>query len=142
MSEKRVLVVDDDRSHSAAVASILSPLGYEIDVAEDGRSALHFVHRRPFALAILDYQMPGMDGIELFQQIQHVQPDVKGVLLTAYTTIDKVFPAIESGIERVLAKPVNAVELVDVVQHYVGPPPTGERSPEQAGQQKPGGKTT
>lgn len=120
-----VLIVDDDRTHSTAVAAILSPLGYEIDVAKDGPTAIKLVQQSPYALAILDYQMPGMHGVELFRQIHELRPEMKGVLLTAYTTLDKVFPAIDSGIERVLSKPVDANELVPLVELLVGPPNLG-----------------
>ena|ERR1043166_2672481 len=125
MVRQRMLVVDDDRSHLAAVETILAELGYELDIAADGASALELAARKPFALAILDYQMPNLNGVEVFQGIRHLQPQIHGVLLTAYTTIDKVFPAIDSGIERVLSKPVNAQELVPLVEELVGAPVKG-----------------
>jgi len=71
-------------------------------------------------LAVLDYQMPGMDGIELFARMQRIHPALPGVFLTAYPTINTVFPAIGVGIERVLAKPVDSHELIPLVESLVG----------------------
>jgi DNA-binding response OmpR family regulator len=119
----RVLVVDDERSITSAVATILEQAHYDVEVAFDGPSAIEIALHKPLGLAVLDYQMPGMDGIELFREIRELQPDLQGVLLTSYTTIDKVFPAIDSGISRVLSKPVNAKELLPVVDDLIGHPP-------------------
>lgn len=120
MRGRRLLVVDDDRSNSMVVERILTPLGYSVDVAQRGSEALELVERLTFDLAILDYQMPETDGVQLFRQIREVQPELPGVLLTAYPTIDKIFPAMNSGIFRVLSKPVNAKELVTLVETLVG----------------------
>jgi len=119
---KRLLVVDDDRSHSAVVVGILTRNGYEADAVDNGQSAVELAATKEFALAILDYQMPELNGVDTFQRIRELQPDLHGVLLTAYTTIDKVFPAIDSGIERVLSKPVDVHELLPVVQSIIGLP--------------------
>ncbi len=121
MNDQRLLLVDDDRSNSAAVAAILAPLGYAIDVAIDGDSALELAGENTYDLAIVDYQMPGMDGVELFRQLHKRYPRTRGIMLTSYTTIDKVFPAIDNGIERVLAKPVDAKVLIPLVRELTGP---------------------
>ena len=102
MSERRVLVVDDDRSVSGLVATILADGGYTVDVANDGRSALKLVAENPYILAVLDYQMPDMDGVEVFQRAREQQPDLVGIFLTAYANINTVFPAIDAGIERAI----------------------------------------
>ena len=115
-----ILVVDDDRGNCAVVSKLLGDLGYLVDVAYDGLSALEMAESKDYQLAVLDYQMPGMDGIELFARIQRIHPELPGVLLTAYPTINTVFPAIGVGIERVLAKPVDSQELVPLVESLVG----------------------
>jgi DNA-binding response OmpR family regulator len=121
MSDARVLVVDDDRSVSGVVAAILTDRGYAVDVASDGRSALKLVAENSYILAVLDYQMPDMDGVEVFRRARERQPDLLGIFLTAYANINTVFPAIDAGIERVLAKPPSRRELVPVVEELIGP---------------------
>lgn len=120
MSEIHLLVVDDDRSNCAVVSSLLTKEGYQVDVANDGEHALKMVENRPYSLALLDYQMPGMDGVELYRKIREKRPDTLGVFLTAYTTLDTVYPAITAGAERVLAKPVNRDELIPLIEKMVG----------------------
>jgi CheY-like chemotaxis protein len=122
MVSQRILVVDDDRSACAAVRRMLTGEGYVVDTADNGISALEAVERQDYDLAILDYQMPGMDGIELCQRIRQMKPEIPAVFVTAYTTINTVFPAVLAGAERVLSKPVDIHELVPVVQELIGKP--------------------
>jgi len=121
MSNIRVLVVDDDRSVSGLVAEILTNRGYTVDVASDGHAALKLVAEHPYNLAVLDYQMPDMDGVEVFRRAREQQPDLLGIFLTAYANLNTVFPAIDAGIERVLAKPPSRRELIPVVEELIGP---------------------
>ncbi|MBI2826323.1 MAG: response regulator [Planctomycetia bacterium] len=115
MCASRVLVVDDDRSSREVVAKLLSSDGYKVDVAADGPTALELMDRAPYDLAVLDYQMPGMSGVDTFRKAREVCPDIRGIFITAYANINTVFPAIDAGVERVLAKPLNARELLSVV---------------------------
>src|SRR5947209_7963927 len=108
----QLLVVDDDRSNCAIVSRLLADQGYEVDVANGGVEALELVAQHPYVLAVLDYQMPGMDGVELYRRIREMRPALIGVFLTAFTTLNTVYPAIEAGVERILAKPVNRDELI------------------------------
>jgi len=119
MTDLRVLVVDDDRGNCEVVARLLAERGYQVDTACDGESALDLINQFAYQLAVLDYQMPGMNGVELFRRARGIRPEMKGVFLTAYTSINTVFPAIEAGVERVLAKPADARELIPLVDHLV-----------------------
>lgn len=119
MGQARVLVVDDDRSNVLVVSKLLKDAGFEVDTACDGKTALQMVEKNAYVVAVLDYQMPEMDGVELFQKVSAIQPDIRGIFLTAFTTLDTVYPAIMSGIERVLAKPVVRDELVPLVESLI-----------------------
>jgi CheY-like chemotaxis protein len=126
MHSPRVLVVDDDRSNAALVSRVLASKGYTVDVAADGKSALELVRERSYQLAVVDYQMPGMNGVELFREARCLQPALLGVFLTAYANINTVFPAIEAGVERVLAKPLDAEELLRLTKDLIGPGADGQ----------------
>jgi len=128
MSEVRLLVVDDDRACRDTVRKLLETRGYAIDTASCGTEALEMVTSRPYALAVLDYQMPGMNGVELYQKIQEVRGDMAAIFLTAFTTLDTVYPAIAAGVERILAKPVRSDELLPLVDSMVRRG-LGEQSP-------------
>jgi len=114
-----ILVVDDDKNTRLYVSKLLSVKNWNVDAAADGPAALALAHKKRYDAVILDYRMPGMNGIELCRRIEQIQPGVHRVFLTGFTTIDKVFPAIEAGAERVLAKPVDPAELVQVLEEQL-----------------------
>ncbi len=116
----RVLVVDDDRSNAELVSRTLASRGYAVDTAPDGTAALQLVKQHEYQLAVVDYQMPGMNGVELFRHAREIQPDLFGVFLTAYANINTVFPAIDAGAERVLSKPLNCEELLRLTKELIG----------------------
>ncbi|HEX5447399.1 MAG TPA: response regulator [Pirellulales bacterium] len=115
-----ILVVDDDPDACATTAKLLWAWGYQADVAHDGASAHKLADQKKYAIAIIDYMMPGMNGIELFRRMRRLQPDLAAIILTGYTSIDVVYPAIEAGILRVLAKPVDFNELMPIIEQHVG----------------------
>lgn len=122
MSPIRLLVVDDDRINRLLASKILADQGYTVDVADGGSAALRLVEKQPYALVVLDFEMPEMDGVELFRRIHDLNPATIGIFLTAFTTINTVYPAIAAGVERVLAKPVRRDELIALVESLVGRP--------------------
>lgn len=115
LEKPRVLVVDDDRTNRMLISKILAQSGYETDVADGGIAALEFIKNHFYEVAVLDYRMPGMNGVELFHEIRKQHPDTIGIFLTGYPTVNTIYPAIEAGVHRVLAKPVDADELLRVV---------------------------
>jgi DNA-binding response OmpR family regulator len=117
-----ILFVDDDPDACNIVATLLRAWHYDVDTARDGETALKLVDDKDYALALIDYRLPGINGVELFRRMRHRRPNVVGIFLTGFTTIDVVYPAIESGILRVLTKPVDFAELRPIIEEYVGVP--------------------
>jgi DNA-binding NtrC family response regulator len=115
-----ILIVDDEADACNLMAKLLLALGYQADAAQDGRTALRLVDCRRYGLAILDYEMPGMNGVDLFRRIRRARPDLAAVFVTGHTTIDVVFPAIEAGILRIFPKPVDFKELIPVLEEHLG----------------------
>lgn len=115
MFTHRLLVVDDDRHAREALVKVLQRRQVSVDLAKDGRQALKLAEGTPYSLAILDYQLPDMTGAEVLRAVRSILPNVPAIFVTAYATIDNVFPAIDAGAHRVLAKPFDADELLEAV---------------------------
>jgi CheY-like chemotaxis protein len=115
----RILVVDDDRGSSTVLLKIMTSRGFAVDVANDGVSAIGLIEKNHYDLAILDYEMPGMNGVELFREARKHQADLTGIFVTAHANLNTVFPAIDVGIERVLAKPVDSEEVIRVADELI-----------------------
>ena len=83
MTERRVLVVDDDRGVREALVVLLEWEGYAVEAAPDGPTALRLVAVRPPDLVVSDVSMPRMDGFELLARIRADHPSLPVLLLSA-----------------------------------------------------------
>jgi CheY-like chemotaxis protein len=117
-----ILVVDDDPDTCRNLADLLSDLGYRVDTAPDGPAALDRVRAGPYDVALLDYKMPGMDGVELYRRIKQVRAGTVAILVSAYTSPATRDEALGAGAWRVLAKPVDFPALLGLVDEAVGQP--------------------
>jgi DNA-binding NtrC family response regulator len=118
-----LLLIDDNSDACNLASKFISWTGdYDCDIATDVFTALALAERKPYALAIIDFQMPEMNGIELFRRLRQVQPGIKAIFLTGFAQIDVVFPAIQAGVLRVLAKPVDFEELIGAIDEYAFAP--------------------
>jgi CheY-like chemotaxis protein len=122
MAAAAMLLVDDDRDSCASLSDIITDLGYQVAVAYDGPTALELSRRRPYGLALLDYKMPGMTGVELYGRLKHVRADTVGVLVTAFAADATLQAASAAGIRRVLPKPVNFGHLIPPIEEVAGTP--------------------
>src|SRR5947209_8467154 len=92
-----LLVVDDDVDTCRNLSDILSDLGYHVDTAHDGPSALELVQKRRYDIALLDLKMPGMDGLELYRQIKKLQAGTVAMVVTAYASSATAEEALTAG---------------------------------------------
>ena len=122
MDGPNLLVVDDDRSNCAIICRTLAVQGYHVDEAFDGVSALGLIERTSCELAVLDYEMPGMNGVELFAEIVARQPRIMVVFLTGFKQFNTMHPAIIAGGTPVLGKPVDFTQLLRLIEDLVGKP--------------------
>lgn len=122
---KRILIVDDDADIVANLADILRDIGYQTESAMDGSAALKLVDlhcsngSRQFDLCLLDFKMPGIDGVELFEQIRAKLPQLKAIMMTAYAGDDGVKRAVAAGTWKVLRKPVDIKKLLLMIDEAV-----------------------
>ena len=119
--EPSILLVDDDVDICANLADILIDLGYRVDAAHDGATALGLIEKNRYDVAVLDYRMPGMNGVMLTREIRRVRPDTVSLLVSAYAGAAGE-EAISAGAWQVLAKPVDTPKLLKLVVQALGQP--------------------
>ena len=101
----RVLVVDDERSMRELLAIVLKREGYEVVLAENGRSAVAALERGPFDLLISDIKMPDMSGVEVLRAAKQMDPDILGIMITAFASTETAIEAMRLGACDYLSKP-------------------------------------
>ncbi len=117
---KRVLAVDDNPLALQTLAEMLRSMTFRVDEATSGTDALELVRAAdaasdPYAIAFLDWRMPGMDGIEAARRMEAMPLKVKPrrVIVTAYGREEVFHEAEGAGLEAVLVKPVSPSLLFD-----------------------------
>lgn len=83
----RVLVVDDDHDILQLLSRIIGRRGHEVVVGGNGFQGLRLVEEREFDVAVVDVEMPGMDGLETMQRMQTLRPALPIILMSAYTAL-------------------------------------------------------
>jgi len=130
------LVVDDNAHAREVLGEMLRRMGFAVTAVESGADALDEVRRaeaarRPYALVLLDWQMPGKDGITTAREIRNLPlldaPHL--VMVSAHGRDELLAAARRVGIQDVLIKPVTASLLFDTVVRLLGHAPTGEVLP-------------
>ena len=107
-----VLVVDDDRDHSKALAKIFERAGYQASTANDGQEALTFLAGRPFDLVITDLRMPRKNGLELLHGIRALCPQLPVIIVTAFGEWISYMDAMEGGAVDYMSKPVRREDIL------------------------------
>src|SRR3974377_616725 len=97
-----ILVVDDDVDTCRNLSDILTDLGYAVDTAHDGPSALDKVRKRSYDLALLDFKMPGMDGLALYREIRKLRAETVPIIVTAFASAATTTEALAAGAIQVL----------------------------------------
>jgi two-component system sensor histidine kinase/response regulator len=123
----RVLVVDDNEAAALILCEMLSAIGFQVESVASGAAALQAVAAsdadgRPFAFVMMDWLMPGMDGLETAREIQalHASAAPFVMMVTAHRREELVKGAELLGINHVLAKPVNSSLLVNTMMQLMG----------------------
>jgi two-component system, NtrC family, response regulator HydG len=107
----RVLVVDDDEPHAAAVAESLERVGYDCVVATSGAEGLRLIEEQVFDIIITDLIMQGVGGLEVLAKAKRELPDAEVVILTGHATIPTAVTAMQAGASTYLTKPLDINEL-------------------------------
>ncbi len=136
---RRVLVVDDNDSARQVLHDMLESMSFRVEAVASGMAALQQVQqasaqREPFDVLLVDWQMPGMDGIETLRRVRelNLQPPPHLLMVTAHCREEVLLGADKVGVEDVLLKPLNPSRLFDALIRSLageGPAPDFARLP-------------
>ena len=110
-TQARLLVVDDERSMRELLSIVLRREGYDVTLAENGRAAIDHLERARFDLLISDIKMPDMSGVDVLRAAKRIDPDILGIMITAFASADTAIEAMRLGAHDYLSKPFDVDEL-------------------------------
>jgi two-component system response regulator HydG len=102
-----ILVVDDDQGHRTMLKTLLRGWGYEIQLADDGETAVAAVEQEAFDLVLMDIRMVRMSGIEALERIKAMNPAIPVIIMTAYGDVETAVEAVRKGAYDYLQKPLD-----------------------------------
>lgn len=114
--DHKLLLVTEEPSTEHTLVDLLDRCGYEVDMASDRRAALELSERNAYHVAVLDETIQEDNGVEVFQEIERRQEAVGGILCCEDPRVDNVDTAIRAGMEHVVAKPIDAEEIVSLIE--------------------------
>ena len=121
MSDKNVMVVEDNEKNRKLMRVVLKAKGYNIIEASTGEEALNLLKNQKPDIILMDIQLPGIDGLTLIKQIKAsvVTKDIPIIAVTAYAMKGDEQKILDTGCNAYVSKPINTQELPLIVEKYI-----------------------
>jgi len=110
-----ILIVDDRFADRETLKAILEERGYSVVTASSGAEALARVKEKRFDIIFLDVRLPDIDGAQLFEQVEVIDPEVAVIMMTGYSEEESVKRAISQGAYTCIYKPFNVEKILTLV---------------------------
>jgi CheY-like chemotaxis protein len=114
----KILLVDDEKGVIEVCFEMLETLGYEVETASSGMEAIKIMDKDQsrIDLVILDMVMPGMNGLETYEAIRKICPDIRVLVSSGYSKEEELKAMIEKGCDDFILKPFDVVMLSEKLQ--------------------------
>jgi NADH-quinone oxidoreductase subunit E len=116
-----ILVVEDETIMRESLRDWLTDAGYHVETAEDGEKALSTLAKQEFGLVIIDLRLPRQDGLEILKQARTRQSQLKGIVITAYPSVQSAVEAMKEGAIDYMTKPCDLNKLEETIRKVLGP---------------------
>ncbi len=119
MSEK-ILIVDDEPDMLKLLSMIIrGKTPYEVTITNNPVEAVELVRNSSFDIVIADLKMPGLDGLQLLDEVKKRDEDVPVIIITAYGTIDAATEAIQKGAFDFITKPFKKEQILFTIEKAI-----------------------
>jgi excisionase family DNA binding protein len=120
IARPRVLVVDDESAIRDLLSKTLALAEYDVDLAQDGRTALERLRIIPYDLLITDLKMPGIDGLTVIREARRLKADIPVIIITGFSTEASAIEAVNLGVSGYLTKPFRVPRVLAVAAKALG----------------------
>jgi DNA-binding NtrC family response regulator len=115
----RILIADDEEVMQDVLSTLLSSESYKVDLACSGSQALDMIRDRDYSVVLLDLMMPGLDGLQVLEEMKKIDNSPVAVVLTAFASIDRAVKATKLGAFDFITKPFKNDELLLAVKNAI-----------------------
>jgi DNA-binding response OmpR family regulator/DNA-binding transcriptional ArsR family regulator len=116
MSNKKILVVDDEETARVTLEALLKKEGYDVNIAKNGKEAIEKIKQNTFDVALVDLVMPDMDGMFVLNEIKSSNPQTHVIMITGFGTIESAVEAMKVGATDYISKPFKKNEVENLVR--------------------------
>ena len=121
-TKRSILIVDDEVHVRDGLSEILRQEGFHVETAKDGREAISLAVNKRFDLMISDIKMPEMDGLELLDRVQEINPKMRVIMVTAFGDVQTYLRSMNLGAHEYINKPIRIQELKRVIDTIMQQP--------------------
>ena len=107
MSQAHILVIDDDQAVRDVLQETLTQEGYTVSTAADGTAGLNLAQEHPTQIALTDYQLPDLDGLEIIDRLTRLDAKIIPIMMTGFGTIQTAVRAMKARCRIRLAEMLN-----------------------------------
>lgn len=115
MENKRILLVDDDKTIRQLFEHAFMTIDYDVKALATAEEALELLEEEQFPYMFFDLKLPGISGVQLCKRVRKNNPDSKIFAVTAYASIFELSECMEAGFDDYFTKPVDIKILMDLV---------------------------
>jgi len=119
MEKAKLLIAEDEKTQRDLLEGFLKKEGFSVEAVANGREALRMLESNFFDLALIDYKMPELDGLQTLREIRKLYPDFPVVMMTAYGTVETAVASMKEGALDYLTKPIDLDELLLMLEKVI-----------------------
>lgn len=111
-----ILLVDDSKPIRNALSHVLTAHEHHVSQADSGEKAIELMGEDIFDIAVVDFKMGGISGMDFLKAAKDISPDAEIIMLTGYATVDTAVEAMKLGVYDFVTKPINMDELMLIIE--------------------------
>lgn len=112
----KILVVDDEKDVTETLLHSLTRRGYEVETANTGEDGIKKAQKSKFDIVLLDIKLPGIEGIEVLEEIKKIDPEVEVIMITGHGSIDTAIDTMKKGAYDYVEKPFNSEKIAILME--------------------------
>lgn len=114
-----VLIIDDDEEIQRCLSDILEDQGYTVKCVKTGNEAINSSNEELFNVALIDIQLPDMQGTDLLTKFRKTEPEIIKIIITGHASLDNSIEATNKGVHGYIVKPLDPERLLEMIETHL-----------------------
>jgi len=119
MTQRKVLIIDDENIICKGCEIILGEMGYLCDHSLSGVAGLELVLNNPYDVLLLDMKLKDMDGMKILETVKKIKPEVYVIVITGYSTVKNAVTAMKLGANDYISKPFSENDIAIAIANGI-----------------------